>query len=87
MLILLDAISKIAKKSGTIEKEVLNDLINKGLKNTWKNKGKIKARLINDELPKVTTPEHKTIDELIEFIKTDDVVDVEKLKDKIHYNL
>ena len=78
-------IKTIAVRKGTSQNDVINDFINKGLKNTEEKQGKIKIYVINDEL-KIPAPkgyEGLKIDDLVgkfDFGHTNAV----KLKKELH---
>jgi len=60
-------IKAIAVRNGTNQNNIINDFINKGLKNTEKKQGEIKIKIINDEL-KIPAPkgyEGLQIDDLV----------------------
>jgi len=78
-------IKSMAVKKGTTQNNIINDLINKGLKNT--EKGKIKARKINHELPFYNPDKKLNSMGLIGIVEVDDAenIDVQELKDSIHF--
>lgn len=78
-------IKAIAVEEGTSQNNIINDLINKGLKIIGENKGKIKAQKINDKLPKIKG-ESENIEDLAGFIKLDDPghANVNEVIDSIH---
>ena len=79
-------IKSMAVKKGTTQNNIINDLINKGLKNTGKT-GKIKARKINHEMPYYDPDKKLNSMDLIGIVEVDDAenIDVQKLKDSIHF--
>ena len=78
-------IKSIAVKKGTTQNNVINELINKGLENKSKTK-KIKARIINDELPKpkTKTKSYQSLKDMGGIIKLDKEVDINEVIDSIH---
>ncbi|KZX14010.1 hypothetical protein [Methanobrevibacter filiformis] len=77
-------LSKIAKTTGTTEKELAEHFIKKGIAENENNEQKLEKLRINDKLPRFGNGVPKAMEELSGFIETDNVVDVEKLKDQIH---
>ncbi|MDR3291105.1 MAG: hypothetical protein LBT10_03050 [Methanobrevibacter sp.] len=79
-------IKTMAVKKGKTQNTIINDLIIKGLENIEKGKGKIKARVINDELPKPKTNSKraKRLEDMAGIIKIDKPVNAVELKNSIH---
>ncbi|KZX10136.1 ribbon-helix-helix domain-containing protein [Methanobrevibacter curvatus] len=84
----LKRIKLLAIEKGTTQKKVINDLLNQSL-NRVENKstGKIKARIINSEMPGYDPDNKANIDDLIGIAKVDNAkdIDVNELIDSIHY--
>jgi len=74
-------IKAIAVETGKSQNNVMNELINKGLKAT--EKGKIKAKIINDKLPKLEG-KAENIEDLAGFVELDYKTNAVNLKDNIH---
>ncbi|MGL4669119.1 MAG: hypothetical protein ACRCVG_00780 [Methanobacteriaceae archaeon] len=85
---ILIKIKSMAVKEGTSQNSIINELINKGLENIGKNKGKIKAQLINDTLPKpkITCKKYKSLKDMGGIVKVDEEIDVTEVIDSIHTN-
>ncbi|MDR1820552.1 MAG: ribbon-helix-helix domain-containing protein [Methanobrevibacter sp.] len=86
---LLKSIKKIAIDRNTTQNNLMNEYLEKGLKNELKLKkqeGKIKARIINNRLskPKNTDRKYKNFEDMAGVIKTDGEVDGVELKRQIH---
>jgi predicted DNA-binding protein len=82
----LTKIKSIAAKKGTTQNNIINNLITKGLENIEDTKGKMKSRIINNELPKpkISEQEDSNLKDLGGFIKIDKEIDAIKLKRIIH---
>jgi predicted DNA-binding protein len=80
-------IKTIAVETGTSQNNIINDLINKGLKATGKDKGKMKSRVINDEMPYYDPEKKLNFKDSIGIVEVDNAenIDVKELKDSIHY--
>ena len=78
-------IKTIAVETGKSQNKVILELIDKGLKDKEKNRGKIKAKLINDKLPKLGG-KAEDIEDLVGFIEIDNPedLDIKELIDDIH---
>ncbi|GAA5818979.1 MAG: Pseudogene of conserved hypothetical protein [Methanobrevibacter sp. CfCl-M3] len=77
----------MAAKKGKTQNTIINDLINKGL-DAGKDEGRIKTRVINNELPKPKiNDKSKSLKEMDGFIKLDEPVNIEKLINDIHYRV
>jgi len=74
-------IKSLAVKEGTTQNKIINKLIDKGLKTTEKNKKK--AKLINDELPKLKG-EAEDLEDLAGFVDLDHKTNAVDLKNAIH---
>lgn len=79
-------IKAMAVEKGTTQNNIINDLINKGLKATGKN-GKIKAKFINNRLPKAknVTKEYDSLKDMAGIIEVDENIDVNEVIDNIHF--
>jgi predicted DNA-binding protein len=79
-------IKSLAVKKGTTQNNIINDLINRGLKNTEQNKGKIRAKLINEKLPKPKNKakKYENLKDMAGIIKLDHETDSVKLKNSIY---
>ena len=78
-------IKAIAVRKKTSQNNIINDFINKGLKNTEKKQGKIKTQIINNEL-KIPAPkgyEGLKIDDLVGKFNLENTNAV-KLKKELH---
>ncbi|MDR3223581.1 MAG: hypothetical protein LBT66_07630 [Methanobrevibacter sp.] len=79
-------IKAMAVKKGKTQNTIINDLIIKGLENTGKDEEKIKARIINNELPKPKTNSKraKRLEDMVGVIKVDKEIDPLQLKNSIY---
>ena len=84
---MLIKIKAIAVEKETTQNNVITDLIAKGLKIQEKNKGKIKARVINHEMPYYDPDKKVNLDDLVGIAKVDNAedIDVNELIDSIHF--
>jgi hypothetical protein len=73
-------------EKGTTQNNIINDLINKGLKATGKNE-KIKAKFINNRLPKAknATKQYDSLKDMAGIIEVDENIDVNEVIDNIHF--
>jgi len=82
---ILAEIKSLATRKGTTQNKIMNELIVKGLKNDEKSKRKIKAKLINDKLPKVNaTKKYDSLKDMAGIVKLDHKTDSVKLKNSIY---
>lgn len=81
-------IKSLAVKKGTSQKNIINELLNEALSRRFdKSTEKIKARVINSEMPGYDPDNKVNIDDLIGIAKVDNAedIDVNETIDKIHY--
>lgn len=81
-------IKALAVEKGTSQKNIINDLLNKALKTTDnKTTGKIKARVINKEMPGYDPDKKLNFNDSVGIIEVDNPkdIDVQELKDSIHF--
>lgn len=79
---LLNKISKIAKDENTTENQIITQMIKEW--ETTKNKGKIKARKINDKMPFYDPDKKANSNDMVGIIELDYETDAVELKDEIH---
>ena len=80
---MLIEIKAMAVKQGTTQNKIINNLIAKGMEKT-KQKGKIKARKINHEMPGYD-PNHKgSLSDMVGIVKLDHETDSVELKNSIY---
>jgi len=80
---MLIEIKAMAVKQGTTQNTIINNLIAKGMGKTGKRK--IKAKLINDRLPKVkSSKKYGSLKDMAGIIKLDHETDSVKLKNSIY---
>jgi len=79
-------IKALAVETGKSQNNIINELIDKGLKANEKNKGKIKARLINKELPeaKNVTKKYDSLKDMAGIVKLNHETDSVELKNSIY---
>ena len=84
---ILAKVKSLATITGTTQNKIMNDLIIKGLKNNEKNKGKIKAKVINHEMPGYDPNKKLSFNDSIGIVKVDnpEKIDVQEIKDSIHF--
>ncbi|MCC7554042.1 MAG: hypothetical protein KO202_06105 [Methanobacteriaceae archaeon] len=78
-------IKSLAVEKGTSQKNIINDLINKGLKTTENKEGKKKAREI--QMPFTDSNKKGSLKNIIGIAEVDNAedIDVNELIDNIHY--
>ena len=74
----------LAIRKGKSQNDIINEFINKGLKNSNKLKGKIKARKINHEMPGYDPEKKSNSKDIIGIVKLDHETDAVKLKNSIY---
>jgi len=84
---MLIKIKAIAVEKETTQNNVITELISKGLKATEENKGKIKARVINHEMLNYDPNKKLSFEDSMGIVEIDNSenIDVQDLKDSIHY--
>jgi adenylate kinase family enzyme len=75
-------IKEMAVRKGTTQNKIINELIHKGMEKTAQ-KGKIKAKLINNDLPKLEG-QAENIEDLAGFVDLEYETNAVNLKDSIH---
>ena len=81
---MLIEIKTMAVKQGTTQNTIINNLIAKGMEKT-KQEGKIKAKIINDKLPKVKSSEkYESLKDMAGIVKLDHKTDSVELKNSIY---
>ncbi len=83
---MLKKIKSIAVEEETTQNKVITDLIAKGLEAS-QNKGKIKAKVINQEMPYYDPDKKLNLNDLIGIAKVNNAenIDINELIDSIHY--
>ena len=78
-------IKALAVKTGKSQNNIMNELINKGLKTTGNKEGKIKARKI--QMPFTDSNKKGSLKNIIGIAEVDNAedIDVNELIDSIHY--
>ena len=74
---MLIKIKAIAVEKETTQNNVITDLIAKGLKVNEKNKGKIKAEVINHKMPFYDPEKKVNLDDLVGIAKVDNVENID----------
>jgi predicted HicB family RNase H-like nuclease len=84
---ILIKIKALAVENGKSQNSIINELINKGLKSYENNEGKIKARVINHEMPGYDPNKKLKLNDSLGIIEVEnpEKIDVQELKDSIHY--
>jgi len=84
---ILIKIKALAVENGKSQNSIINELINKGLKSSENNEGKIKARVINHEMPGYDPNKKFKLNDSLGIIEVEnpEKIDVQGLKDSIHY--
>ena len=81
---ILIEIKAMAVKQGTSQNTIINSLIIKGMEKT-KQKGKIKARVINHEMPGYDPKRKGNLANIMGTAEVDEDIDVDKVLDNIHF--
>jgi len=83
---MLIEIKAMAVRQGTSQNTIINELIVKGMEKT-KQKGKIKAKVINHKMLGYDPNKKLNSMSLIGIVEVDDAenIDVQELKDSIHF--
>ena len=84
---ILIEIKAMAVKEGTTQNTIINNLIVKGMEKT-KQKGKIKAEVINHKMHGYDPDKKLSFKDSVGIIEVDnpEKINVQELKDSIHYN-
>ena len=82
---ILAKVKSLATIKGTTQNKIMNELIIKGLKTNEKNKGKIKAKVINHEMLGYNPNYKGSLKNIIGTAEVDESIDADKVLDNIHY--
>jgi hypothetical protein len=77
-------IKAMAVKKGKTQNNIINELINEGLKSINRKKRKVKSNVINHKMPFYNIDKKASLNDIIGIAKIDKEIDINEVIDSIH---